>query len=109
MSTYLATVALGHFDVHRSSTTSTSGRTIPIWSFVDPTSKPTTRARALLPKVIAFEEKRFGAYPFTSAGMIVDDADVGYALETQTRPFYHRTPDPPRSCTRWPTSGTATR
>jgi len=88
MSTYLATVSFGHFDVHRSATTSVDGSRIPIWSFVDPTSKPTTRARALLPKVIAFEEKRFGAYPLTSAGMIVDDADVGYALETQTRPFY---------------------
>jgi aminopeptidase N len=88
MSTYLATVAIGHFDVHRSSTTSTTGRRIPIWSFVDPTSRPTEQARALLPEVIAFEERHFGAYPFTSAGMIVDDADVGYALETQTRPFY---------------------
>jgi aminopeptidase N len=88
MSTYLATVSIGHFDVHHSATTSVSGRTIPIWSFVDPTSTSTASARALLPKVIAFEEKRFGAYPYTSAGMIVDDADVGYALETQTRPFY---------------------
>ncbi len=88
MSTYLATVAIGHFDVHRSSTTSVSGRRIPIWSFVDPTSAPTAGARALLPEVIRFQERRFGAYPLTSAGMIVDDADVGYALETQNRPFY---------------------
>ena len=88
MSTYLATVAIGRFDVHRSSTRSVTGRTIPIWSFTDPTTSSASRARALLPRVIRFEEKRFGAYPFTSAGMIVDDAKVGYALETQTRPFY---------------------
>ena len=45
MSTYLATVSIGRFDVHRSSTTSLSGRRIPIWSFIDPTSKPTATAR----------------------------------------------------------------
>ena len=30
----------------------------------------------------------FGPYPFADAGGVVDDAAVGYALETQTRPFY---------------------
>ena len=29
-------------------------------------------------------------YPFNSAGAIVDDDTVGYALETQTRPVYSR-------------------
>ena len=38
MSTYLATVSIGRFDVHRSSTTSLTGRSIPIWSFIDPTT-----------------------------------------------------------------------
>ena len=32
-----------------------------------PAGRP-PQARALLPKVIAFEERHFGAYPFTSAG-----------------------------------------
>ena len=95
MSTYLATVAIGRFDVHRSATTSVTGRTIPIWSFTDPTTSSAARARALLPRVIRFEEKRFGRYPFSSAGMIVDDAKVGYALETQTRPFYPGSLDTP--------------
>ena len=89
MSTYLATVALGPLrraplldDLDRPGGRSRSGRS---W-----TRRAAHRpgADALLPKVIRFEEKRFGAYPFASAGMIVDDADVGYALETQTRPFY---------------------
>lgn len=88
MATYLATVAVGHFDVARSSTTSVDGRTIPLWSFTDPTTGSSQAARAALPAVIRFEEKRFGAYPFSSAGILVDDADVGYALETQTRPFF---------------------
>lgn len=88
MSTYLATVAIGKFDLYHSSTRSITGRRIPIWSFADPTTDNTAAARRLLPRVIRFEERRFGAYPFTASGMIVDDADVGYALETQSRPFY---------------------
>ena len=88
MATYLATVSIGQYDVTTGSVTSTTGRDIPIWSFVDPTLSPATDAQALLPKVIRFEERKFGPYPSTSAGMIVDDADVGYALETQDRPFY---------------------
>jgi aminopeptidase N len=88
MSTYLATVAIGTFDVYRSSTTSITGRTIPIWSFADPSADLPQATRDGLKDVIRFEEKLFGPYPFTSAGMIVDNAHVGYALETQTRPFY---------------------
>lgn len=88
MSTYLATVAIGKFDIYTSSTPSITGDPIAIWSFVDPTTGLASAARTLLPEVIDFEEKLFGPYPFTSAGMIVDNAQVGYALETQTRPFY---------------------
>ena len=50
--------------------------------------------------MIRFEERRFGAYPFDSSGMIIDDADVGYALETQSRPFFPYSADTARSCTR---------
>ncbi|WP_221634007.1 M1 family metallopeptidase [Nocardioides luti] len=88
MATYLATVAIGKFDVEEDTTTSITGRTIPIWSFTDPTTPVTPETRAGLKDVLRFEEKRFGAYPFTSTGMVVDNARVGYALETQTRPFY---------------------
>jgi aminopeptidase N len=88
MSTYLATVSIGKFNLFHSSTTSITGRRIPIWSFVDPTTGSALEARRDLPRVIRFEERRFGAYPFTASGMIIDDADVGYALETQSRPFY---------------------
>ncbi len=88
MATYLAMVAIGQFDVHESTTTSLDGRTIPIWSFTDPTTGSAAEARAALPEIIAFNERLFGPYPFTSAGLVVDDARVGYALETQTRAFY---------------------
>ena len=36
----------------------------------------------------------FGAYPFESVGAIVDDApDVGYSLESQTKPNFAYSPD----------------
>jgi aminopeptidase N len=88
MATYLATVSVGQFTFTETTMTSTTGREIPIWSFVDETLDSQAHAQALLPKVIRFEERKFGRYPVSSAGMIVDDADVGYALETQDRPFY---------------------
>ncbi len=37
---------------------------------------------------IAFLEGLFGKYPFETAGAIVHTAEVGFALETQTRPIY---------------------
>jgi aminopeptidase N len=41
-----------------------------------------------VPDVVRFEEKRFGPYPFSSTGVVIDNAAVGYALETQNRPFF---------------------
>ena len=88
MATYLAMVAVGRFTVYRSSMRSVTGRRIPVWSFVDPTTQRSGTARAVLPQVLRFQERLFGPYPVTSAGMVVDNASVGYALETQNRPFY---------------------
>jgi Peptidase family M1 domain/Peptidase M1 N-terminal domain len=39
---------------------------------------------------LAFESDVFGAYPFSVSGGVVDDADLGYALEVQTRPIYSK-------------------
>lgn len=88
MSTYLATIAIGKFNVYTEHTRSITGRRISLWSFADPTTDSSASIRAMLPDVIRFEEKLFGPYPFTSAGVIIDDAQVGYALETQSRPFF---------------------
>ena len=41
------------------------------------------------PEIIDFLAGIFGPYPFSAAGGIVDDlAELGFALETQTRPIY---------------------
>jgi aminopeptidase N len=94
MATYLATVAIGRFRSHHSTVRSVTGRRIPVWTFADPAHDVPRSVRAALPRVLRFEERLFGPYPFTSTGMVVDDADVGYALETQTRPFYPFSVDP---------------
>lgn len=44
-------------------------------------------------EILDFFEDLYGPYPFRSIGGIVDWApEVGYALESQTKPNYHRTP-----------------
>ncbi len=41
------------------------------------------------PEIVRFLEDRFGPYPFSASGAIVDDAEgLGFALENQTRPIY---------------------
>jgi aminopeptidase N len=90
ISTYLATATIGKFNVTRGRTASG----IPYFNAVDPAEQaaaaPVLRR---LPSIIEFFSKRYGAYPFGSAGAIVDNAHfVGYALETATRPVFDRAP-----------------
>jgi Peptidase family M1 domain/Peptidase M1 N-terminal domain len=40
------------------------------------------------PEIIDFLADNFGPYPFSAAGGIVDNVEVGFALENQTRPTY---------------------
>jgi hypothetical protein len=40
------------------------------------------------PEVIDFLAGVFGPYPFSTAGSIIDDHVIGFALENQTRPIY---------------------
>jgi aminopeptidase N len=86
--TYLAMISIGNYDVYKSTMTTTTGRTLPIWSFIEPKLGTQAAARALVPKAIRYLERRFGPYPFNSAGIVVKDTDVGYALETQNRPVF---------------------
>jgi aminopeptidase N len=89
---YLATASVGDFE-QRAIRNTASG--VPILDFVDvdltASQLATTNASlALEAEMIEFYESLFGPYPFNSAGSIVDDDTVGYALETQTRPVYSR-------------------
>ncbi|WP_437090959.1 M1 family metallopeptidase [Streptomyces hundungensis] len=84
MATYLATVAIGPYEIDQGRT----GSGVPIYSAIDPeVRRQTADVVARLPEMLAWEEKEFGPYPFSSAGLIVAPAKAsGYALETQNRP-----------------------
>ena len=91
ISSYLVTATIGTFTVRRGTTPSG----IPYFDAFDPTERaaaiPVVRQ---LPQMIAFFSRKYGKYPFGSAGAIVDHARfVGYALETATRPLFDRAPD----------------
>ncbi|WP_436847890.1 M1 family metallopeptidase [Streptomyces coeruleorubidus] len=91
MASYLATLAIGDFGISRS----TARDGLPVYTAVDPAEKEGSRAvLARIPEVLRWAERRFGPYPFSSTGAIVDRAaDVGYALETQSRPVFPGAPD----------------
>lgn len=86
--TYLTMISIGNYDIYHSTMRRTTGRKLPIWSFIEPTFGSMAAERALIPKVIRYEERRFGPYPFGSAGIVVKDVGVGYSLETQNRPVF---------------------
>lgn len=90
MSTYLALIDIGRGQLMK---TTVGGR--PSWTLIDPRLVKDSRpVLAELPKIVRFESRLFGPYPFDAAGSVVDFAPtVGYALETQTRPFYPYVPD----------------
>nr|WP_225833809.1 M1 family metallopeptidase [Streptomyces sp. NK08204] len=90
MAAYLATATIGKFKVEKYTTRDGT----QVYNAVDP-REASAAAPVLkkLPSVLAWESKLFGPYPYRAAGSIVDHApDVGYALETQTRPLYDSAP-----------------
>ncbi len=89
---YLTMVSIGTYNVYESTYTSITGHKVKVWVFGEPILGDLASQRALLPEVLRFEEQRFGPYPFSSAGFVVHRLDVGYALETATRPFFPRPP-----------------
>jgi aminopeptidase N len=88
MATYLATATLGKFDL----TVSSVGR-IPSYVAVDP-QLAKGQVLSKLPEAVQFYESIYGPYPFNAVGAIVDSAkNVGYSLETQTKPNFPYVPD----------------
>jgi len=92
MSTYLATLAIGKFAVR-------SDRTpggVPNLTAVSTNHKNKAAfLHSATAKAIDWESKVFGRYPFASTGGIRVNAELGYSLETQTRPIYAYSPDRP--------------
>jgi aminopeptidase N len=84
MASYLATIAIGHFQVRRGM----AGR-IPVITAVDPQyGRAADHLYRTTVAVLKWEASKFGPYPFDSAGGIIDDPRLGYALETQERPVF---------------------
>jgi aminopeptidase N len=90
MSPYLAVVDIGRGKLVRGQIGD-----LPTWTLVDPRLRADSApVLAHLPEVVHFESAIYGAYPFDAAGSIVDFApELGYALETQSRPIYAFAPD----------------
>ena len=89
MATYLAFFVVGQFDI-----TSSRADGLPVVTAVasDGGSEGEYAAADLArtPEVIRFESRQFGPYPFDAMGGVAPAADVGFALENQTRPVYTR-------------------
>ncbi|MDT0571032.1 M1 family metallopeptidase [Streptomyces sp. DSM 3412] len=92
MASYVATLAIGRYEIRRSTV---EGLRLPVYVAVDPSQVEESRAvLGRIPEVIRWAEGRFGPYPFSSTGAIVDrPGDVAYALETQNRPVFPGAPD----------------
>ena len=91
MSTYLTTVTVGVFQT----STGTTPSGIPYYVAVDPKIASQSKVQlSKLPAMVDFFQSVYGTYPFSSAGAIVDPAkNVGYSLETQTKPIFDGPPD----------------
>jgi aminopeptidase N len=105
MASYLATVVIGPYRTRETEVPKetaggkgTAGRretagALPVYTAVDPSSDPSVaqgsaKLLAAIPAIMKWEQGTFGPYPFSSTGVIIGrEADAGYALETQTRPF----------------------
>ncbi|MBN0048621.1 M1 family metallopeptidase [Streptomyces actuosus] len=86
--TYLATLAVGRFDITRS----TSEGGIPVINaYSRDLGENDGAARASVERtgeIVDWLSTYFGPYPFATAGGYVPDTTTGYALETQTRVYY---------------------
>jgi len=93
MATYLATATIGQFDIDRSPVAGL-GSLVAIDPLEAARREPRMRRTfQRSDEIIGLFNGLFGPYPFTQTGAIVDHApQVGYALETQTRPIYDGAP-----------------
>lgn len=85
LATYLATVAIGHFD--RQDTVGPRGLPIISYTFKGAPGEQTASFNRFPEMITAFED-RFGPYPFEVAGNVLIDAEMNVALEAQTRSLY---------------------
>ena len=86
MAAYLSTLAIGRFRVFEETY---EGK--PVYSAIDervPAGGVAERALRRTGEVTAYLATRFGPYPFEALGGVITAEELGFALETQTRPVY---------------------
>jgi hypothetical protein len=93
MASELSLISIGQYDVLQSEVSLSGGRSVHEWSFVDSGLSQSTKdtinsRRAQLSAVLTGLEELFGPYPGNSTGVVVDNFNTFYALETQDRPFF---------------------
>ncbi|WP_158848217.1 M1 family metallopeptidase [Saccharothrix deserti] len=84
MATYLTTIAIDKWTIERS----TLPDGTPVVDAYAPGAQNGRQHQERLPEVLAFLSEKFGPYPFESAGGIFLADNIGFSLETQTRPIY---------------------
>ncbi|WP_323791929.1 M1 family metallopeptidase [Nocardioides sp.] len=90
---YLSLVAIGNYLTATSDVPLSVGTT-PEWSYANAIISPISSfatGRAKLSPILKSLEARYGTYPGSSTGLVVDSSTLGYALETQDRPYFEFT------------------
>ena len=84
IATYLTTVGIDKWTFERSTL---PGGT-PVVSAYAPGAEDKKPVEAHLPEILEFLASKFGPYPQSAAGGIYINENIGFSLETQTRPIY---------------------
>ncbi|MEY9992321.1 aminopeptidase N [Streptomyces sp. V4I8] len=94
MASYLAALAIGDYDIRRSTVPVTGNSALPVYTAVAPSEEDSSREiLSELPEIMEWAETNFGPYPFASTGAIIArEGAAGYALETQSRPVFPGAP-----------------
>ncbi|MFH0519238.1 M1 family metallopeptidase [Streptomyces sp. M41] len=94
MAGYLAMLAIGEYDLRRSTVATEADGELPVLTAVAPAQADASRAVLdRLPEVMEWAEDNFGPYPFSSTGAVVaPESAAEYALETQNRPVFPGAP-----------------
>ena len=87
VASYLVTLAIGNFVIQ----TEDGPDGLPIRNYFPPSLVPAAPEEfSRTADMIAFYESIIGPYPFETYGVVVVDADLGFALETQTLSLFSR-------------------
>ncbi|MDA0182082.1 M1 family metallopeptidase [Solirubrobacter phytolaccae] len=86
MVTYLATLQIGKYTIQKYTTPSG----LPIINGIRPDQLTAQAQQRLdtIPAILDFFGSKFGPYPFSASGAIVDLVNAGYQMEQQTRPIF---------------------